>query len=1079
MACLNITNGVFNPGPPWQSGNTTVNTANGATITNTTGGGFPGCSVAKGADSEFFVKPISGSVRFLIFGNPANFVAILTQSGGAGSETRSVVVVDVSGSTIGTELILSLVAPTTVSLPAIDPSQGNGSVFLLRAPDGSGPLANMHASLHRSVDGHTFVAAVPFTPSAQVNGNATATQLEIRQGSSVVVAAARPAGICNVVTDPLNFPDAVLGPGVNPALAAPVRTETIRNDGDDCLTITGVGNIAPYTVVSSTPPFPVTLDPGQEVDVDIRFAPGTIGTFNVDLPISPPPAAGDTLIRCRGKSRAAIKSVSFSSTLTFGAVPVTSSSSKNLVITNSGEATVNLTVPSVPIPGTEFALVAAGFVGPLLPGVSTPAIPISFTPPGEATFTRTLTFTSDAAGSPHSVTLTGSGCVARAGISIIVPPGPTINFGQVQRGFRTVKLVRVQNTGTGPLTFRARTAGSALFGVQRDGDSITSPLTQATFTVNPVSICGPGPIGSGEVLFAVTFFADAVPSTTPQTGQLIIDNHNAQFGAPATFTFNLDAEVIAAINADVELVVDRSGSMSDPSGPRRKIDTALDAARLFVQLARPDVDDRIGTSRFNTAPEQVQTITAITNANQGTLVAGITEPNFSPGGGTAIAGGVIQAVRDMNNNPRAVLPPQLNKAIVVLTDANDNTAYNNPDDGVSYTLLGENGSAAVPVPPDVRLYGVGIGDAVDTGRLAQLCPTTGGQFLHVHDFTGLDFFKLEKHFTQIYMATVDLSQISDPTFWIQPNQTHEHPFSVLRGDVTIMVVIYDRDQVRLPFWLVTPKGEIVELTSVPPGFQIRPGITTTARFMEVRLPQGEPDRYGGQWKVVIRHDGKHCYAPAVPSAASWMAAGEGSGGGGGGAPVTSAVSHVAPASAFGFTTTRCKPNTIDPVMYGVAIGAGSNFRMFPFVEPGIVSVGEPIRLNAVVTEFSLPVRHCTVTVDAKAPNGTVTPLALVDDGAHQDAAADDGDYGGQFTYTGQEGMYEFLYRAYGRSRDGEEVLREATLSKYVEGRDKLVPPDGGGRPGRNDECCTKIQRIMWILAVLLLILILVVWFGLN
>jgi hypothetical protein len=810
---------------------------------------------------------------------------------------------------------------------------------------------------------------------------------------------------------------------------------------------------------------PVTLDPGQEIHIDIRFAPTAIGTFNVDLPINPAPTAGDMVIHCRGKARAPVRTISFTGTINFGAVPVSSSVIRNLVITNTGEATVNLVIPASPA-GSEFTWAAFG--GGIAPGASTPAIQVTFTPPSENSFTRTLTFTSDTSSSPHNVIFSGDGCLARARINPIVPPGPTVSFGQIQRGFRTVRLIRVQNTGNGPLTFRARTAGNPLFGIQRDGDSITSPLTQANFTVNPTSLCGPGTTGSGEVLFAVTFFADAAPGT--QTGQLIIDNHNGQFGAPADFTFNLEAEVIAAINADVELVIDRSGSMTESSGPRRKIDTALDAAKLFVQLARPDVDDRVGTSRFNTVPEQVQIITAITSANQAGLVSSFTELNFPPSGGTAIAGGVLNAVNDMNTHPRAVLPPQLNKAIVVLTDANDNTPYTNPADGLQYTLLGENGTHPVGVPADVKLYGVGIGDAVDTGRLAQLCPTTGGLFLHVHDFNGLDFFKLEKHFTQIYMATVDLSQISDPTYIIQPNDTHEHGFDVLRGDVTIMVVIYDRDGVRLPFWLRSPNSEIIELTTVPPGFQIRPGITNTARFIEVRLPQGEPDRYAGQWHVVVRHDGKQCVAPGIPAPAGWT-----SGQTSAGVSFGVAATHVSNHLVFGFTSTDCKQNDTDPVMYGIALGAGSNFRLFPLIDPSVVAVGNPIQLNALVSEFSLPVKGCTVTVEAKAPNGTVTPLTLYDDATHGDGSADDGDYGGRFLYTQQEGMYEFLFRAQGISRDSEPVVREATLSKYVEGRDKLNPPGGSGT-GTKDECCTMVARWIRILAILLiLILIVLIW----
>ncbi|MDX2262907.1 MAG: VWA domain-containing protein [Gemmatimonadales bacterium] len=1065
MPCLNITNGLFlNAGPTWQTGNVTGTTANGATITNTAGGANPGCVVATASDSEFFPMPAGGSVRFLIFGNPANFVAVLTIQGGVGPVTRSVVLVDITGPSITTELLLTISADSTVSLPQIDPSQGTGSVFMLFAPTGSGPLANVHASIHRSVDGFALCAAVPFHPTMQVLGNATTTQLQVLEGSTVRASCPRPRGECQVTTDPVNFPDSVQGPGVNPALATSIRTATIRNDGNDCLTINSIGNVGPYIVVASSPPMPATLDPGDELDVDIRFAPpaGT-AMFNVDLPINPAPGAGDTVIHCRGRARPPVAAIGFGANIAFGSIPVSSTATRTLTITNTGERTVNVGVPASPA-GSEY--VWAAFSGAIAPGSSAPGISIAFTPPSENAFPRTLSFTSDVQAIAHQVNLTGAGCMARARINPIVPPGPAIPFGQVQRGFRTVRLVRVQNTGNGQLTFRARIAGNPLFGIQVANGSVTAPLSQNTFTVNPPSICGAGATGSGEVLFAITFFADAVPSATPQTGQLIIDNHNDGTGSPAVFTFTLEAEIIAVVNADVEIVIDRSGSMDDSSGPRRKIDTALDAARLFVQLARPDVDDRVGMSRFNTVPEQVQGITPITSANQAAMVNGIIEANYAPSGGTSIAGGVLRAVADLDANPRSAPPPQLNKAVVVLTDANDNTPYTNPADGLAYTLLGEGSTNAVGVPPDVRLYGVGIGDAVDTGRLAQLCPTTGGQFLHVHDFAGLDFFKLEKHFTQIYMATVDLAQITDPTFVIQPNATHEHPFVLLRGDVTIMAVVYDRDGVRLPFWLRSPQGELVELTSIPPGFQIRPGITTSARFMEVRLPQGEPQRYAGQWHVVVRHDGQQCYAPGVPGASAWT----------GDQPSGLGTTHAAVGGGgFGFTSTRCKPNTKDPVMYGIALGAGSNFRMFPFLEPGVVSVGDPIRLNALITEFTLPVPGCTVTVDITAPDGTVRTVTLADDGVHDDGAVDDGDYGGHFLHTHQEGMYEFLFRAYGTSRDGESVTREATLSKYVEGREKLVPPE---RPGSKAECCTRIARWMRVLSiVLILILMISIWLA--
>ena len=792
------------------------------------------------------------------------------------------------------------------------------------------------------------------------------------------------------------------------ATTAPIASSSTRFPG-----------ITPYSIVGTSQTLPATLDPGQMMTVNVRFAPTVIGTFNVDLPVSLNPANGDLLLRCRGKGRTAILSASFAASVGFGSVPVGTSGAKNLIISNTGEAALNIVVPAAPA-GSNFQWAAFG--GSITAGGGPPAvIPLVFTPTSEGAQSTTLGFTSNAPGSPHSVMLSGAGCVPRARIQVAVPPGPSIAFGAVQRGFRTVRLVRVRNTGNGPLGFRASVAGSALFGLQLAGGSITVPSSSLMLSVDPVSACGPLATGPGEIIFAVTFFANDVPATV--TGQLIIDNHNDAV-AQASFVLPLEATIVDAFSVDVDLVLDRSGSMGGSSGPRIKIDTAIDAGRLFVQLGRPNIDDRIGMVKFNQTPAIFSALTALTAANQSTLVGRINGTELAPSGSTAVAGGVFEGLRDLNSSPRPVPPPVLSRALVVLTDGLDNTPYTNPDDGVSYTLLGDNGTTALPMPPDVRVYGVGIGDNIDTGRLAQLAQATGGQFLHVLTFDGLDFFKLEKHFTQIYMDTVDLATIFDPTFLIQPGDQHVIEFEILRGDVSAMVVIYDRDGIRLPFFLETAAGEIVDLTAVPPGFQIRPGITNTARFIEVRMPPDEPERCAGTWKLTIRHDGQACrIMPASDHA--------------------SATTFQAEQFGFGFQPRQCREHK-SPLMYGVAIGVGSNFRMLPFVQPGIIRIGEPIRLNAVVSEFGLPVTGCLVTVTARAPDGTVRDLSLLDDAAHDDDEANDGNYGALFSYTYQEGTYEFTFHATGKSRDGEPVQREAVRSKYVEGRVRLVPPGQTG-----------------------------------
>lgn len=1048
MACLNISSGLFinsDPNLLWKSANATETAPNGTQIELDNSAPTPGITVTHGGDTEFFQKFPGGQIHYMRFGNPANYILILNiQSSG----NRTVTLVDTSSSSgILTQSILFVSEPSTVSLPVVHRSQNNGSLFFIYAPSNTGNITNVQ--ICRSDNGLNLCSALPFSPSAQVTAEVTATSLLIKEGGSNRASCPKPTPTCDVIPNTRTFPDAVLGAGVDPALSSHIEQFTIQNTGTDCLIINGISNAGPFSVQNPTMPFPVTLDPTQSFMVDVLFAPASLGNYSEHLPINPTPSDGDIHLECIGEARSPEITITFAAVIGFGRVALGSVGNRNLVITNNGEASVNINIPGSPS-GIPFEW--AAFSG-AIPVSNAQTIPITFNPVIEGTANHTLTFTSNANGSPHSVQLTGEGCVANAEIDIQVPAGPFIDFGNVQRGFRTIRIVRVRNNGDGPLNFDAGIQGAdaVLFGLQLEDSSITSPASNLTFTVNPISPCGPVASGPGEVLFGVTFYANDTPGV--YNAQLVVNNHNATNTSEPSFTFDLQAEIIPLVNIDVELVLDRSGSMSGSSGERSKIDTAIDAGRLFVQLSRPGVEDRIGLVRFNVTPEVLSgfSIQNITAGNQNNIANTINSSNYNPAGGTAIAGGVRVAIKDIDNNPRTTLPAELNTAVVVLTDGHDNTPYTDPDDGITYTLLGEDGTTALPTPTGKRIYAVGIGDSIDVGRLSILAQATGGEFLHVHSFSGLDYFKLEKHFTQIYMDSVDLAVISDPTFYINSSETHKHDFDVLRGDLSFMIVIYDRQGVRIPFYLKAPNGEIVDLTSIPSGYQIRPGITNTARFLEVKMPQGEPTRYAGKWQVVVFHDSFACFARNSVNDPDFKE------------------------FSFGFRPGNCKEYD-KPILYGISIGVGSNFRMTPFVQPGIIKMGEPIALNALIGEFGLPVLNCDVTVDAKAPDGMVTHHVLKDDGNHSDDDADDGNYGRIYTLTGIEGAYEFTFRAYGFSRDGEPVVREAVRSKYVEGRVPLIPtaPNDGRQP---DECCNKITRILWItttmvaLAVIILLML--------
>jgi hypothetical protein len=239
--------------------------------------------------------------------------------------------------------------------------------------------------------------------------------------------------------------------------------------------------------------------------------------------------------------------------------------------------------------------------------------------------------------------------------------------------------------------------------------------------------------------------------------------------------------------------------------------------------------------------------------------------------------------------------------------------------------------------------------------------------------------------------------------------------------------MYDFGGLRLPFWLESPAGELIDAAFVPAGFQLRSGFTETSRFIDFLLPWADPKRYAGRWKLIVVHDGRGCRGK--PNAESGQ---------------------------LGFLPKDCG-NSKSPVDYGFVIGVGSNFRLQAYVSPGPVNVGEPIRLTGVPTEAGLPVTGCTVTVDAVAPNGqTWSGIVLKDDGIHADGDPDDGEYARLFTNTSQAGSYTFTFRATGITRNGEPVNREAIRSKYVIGATKEPPPGGTG--GGDDDCCKRLVK---------------------
>jgi hypothetical protein len=984
--------------------------------------------------------PVSGqSVRHKFFGT-GNFLAVLTFDTG-GSFQRYMSIVDFTAPALTSKQILFVGASSTSTLPWLQNSAGSGTACLIGAPTPGG-VAGL--GIFRSDTGALLCAGPPpLTPNIQIIGSATATTVQIQDGAAIIAGPCPfPAGQLDVQPDSQTFTTVKLG-GCAPSTST--KDFVLKNSGNDCLTISAIAASSPFSVTSQTTPFPAQLSAGQTMTVTVTFAPSSVGSFNnVNLAVTRTPAKGDDKLICSGQAQTAQPAFTATSVVNFGTVLVGTPANGSFTIKNTGDVPISVSVPPS-TPGSPFQW--SGFTGPLTCGQSQ-VIPVVFTPQVDGPVQTIVTVTSSPGGSAP-VTLKGEGCIPNA--VIVVPPAPFPAFGDVRQGYRMPRFITIQNAGDDTLTFTATISGpdAALFGIMKPSQSLTDVLTTRTYTIDPIKHCGGGPISDGSDEVAVTFFANAAPPKTA-TATLTIDNHN-DATSPASFSLPLTGNVIAGNVVDAIAVIDTSGSMVDPTlGGGSKMATAIQAGKLFVNLIPPDLNNRVAATRFSTDATVFLPIGEVTSGNQQGKVDTVKDPPLTATGSTAIAAGMMTGLPEFAVPRAGPAPPILTKAMVVLTDGMDNTAFKNPADNKYYslgTLARDPGNLSnfipteVFIPPsDVRIYAVGFGtgEDIDKQQLEGLSSGAGGYYGSVDPTQPAVTFQLMKFYTQIYMDLVDTSVIKDPKDTIYPGQKHVIEFDILQGDVSAIVVMYDFNGLRLPFWLESPAGEIVDASFVPSGFQLRSGFTETSRFIDFVLPWGDSKRYAGRWKLIVLHDGRVCRGN--PSGHS---------------------------KQIGFLPPDCGTSK-SPVDYGFVIGVGSNFRLQAYVTPGPVNVGDPIRLTGVPTEAGLPVTGCSVTVDAVAPNGqTWTGIILRDDGAHDDGDSNDGEYARLFTNTSQAGSYSFTFRATGVTRDGEPVNRETIRSKYVIGRVKEPPPPrwpGGGpdRPpgGGDEDCCKKLVKLL-------------------
>lgn len=274
------------------------------------------------------------------------------------------------------------------------------------------------------------------------------------------------------------------------------RTLTVSNTGAAALNLSAItlgGASATDYAASGGCAVGTPVAAGGSCNLSLRFTPSATGARSATLTLASDASNGSATVSLAGTGQATATPLARLSpaSLAFGSVTVGSSSAPQAVtLTNSGSAALNIT--SIAASGAFTASHACG--ASLAEGASC-AVSVVFTPTGAGAASGSLSVSSNASGSPHSVGLAGTGALASTGI-LQWADGAALDFGSTTvDDDAPTRTLTLSNAGSGTATLASL--------------DITGPHA-ADFRVDGGSGCTPGlALAAGAQCTVVVGFSPA------------------------------------------------------------------------------------------------------------------------------------------------------------------------------------------------------------------------------------------------------------------------------------------------------------------------------------------------------------------------------------------------------------------------------------------------------------------------------------------------------------------------------------------------------------------------------------------
>jgi thiol-disulfide isomerase/thioredoxin len=343
----------------------------------------------------------------------------------------------------------------------------------------SGGTCSVGASL---APGASCTAALAFAPTigGAASGTLTFSHNAAPSTSTVALSASAtvPAPVASVTPPSLAFSQVT-------GTVSPTQTVRVANQGGAPLTLASV-----VVTGAQASEFPIaangcggTIAAGASCAIDIAFAPAAIGARSASLVVSHNAPGSPSTVALSGSGNASpqpVVSVS-NNVIDVGTVPLGSSATGSVTVTNSGQATLVLAALGVSgSSASDYALVGTCGAGVSLAVGAQCTLAARFAPTALGTRSASVALTSNAPS--VTVGLTGSGAAAPAAIAALAP-GAT-DFGTVTVGAAPVsRTFTLSNAGTAALDIAAVAVDDTDFAATSGCGSSVAPSGSCSIVV--------------------------------------------------------------------------------------------------------------------------------------------------------------------------------------------------------------------------------------------------------------------------------------------------------------------------------------------------------------------------------------------------------------------------------------------------------------------------------------------------------------------------------------------------------------------------------------------------------------------